>query len=70
MTEPGSEWNHEPVEVPDRDTMYLRQNEAFLNAIEGSEEVLCSLKEGIRTLHVNLASHRSVAEGQWVSIGQ
>lgn len=70
MTEPGGEWNHEPVEVPDRDTMYLRQNEAFLNAIEGSEDVLCSLNEGIRTLHVNLASHRSAAEGQWVSTGQ
>lgn len=65
MTEPNGSWNHVPVEVPERDTIYRRQNAAFLDAIEGRGEVLCSLDDAIRTLKVNLASHRSVAENNW-----
>ncbi|MCB1232197.1 MAG: Gfo/Idh/MocA family oxidoreductase [Verrucomicrobiae bacterium] len=68
MTEPGGEWHHEPVEMPEVDVMYRRQNAAFLNAIKGKGEVLCSLEDAIRTLHVNLASHRSVTEGAWQDV--
>jgi predicted dehydrogenase len=68
MNEHGGEWHHEAVEVPDRDTIYLRQNAAWLDAIEGTGDILCTLDDAIRTLHVNLASHRSVAEGNWESI--
>lgn len=67
MTEPNGTWNHVPVDVPERDTIYRRQNAAFLDAIEGRGEVLCSLEDAIRTLKVNLASHRSVAESNWQS---
>jgi len=65
MTEPNGTWNHEPVEVPERDTIYRIQNAAFLDAVEGFGEVLCPLGDAIRTLHVNLASHRSAAESNW-----
>jgi predicted dehydrogenase len=65
MTEPNGAWNHVAVDVPERDTIYRRQNAAFLDAIEGKGAVLCSLEDAIRTLRVNLASHRSVAEGSW-----
>ncbi len=68
MAEPGGEWNHEPVEMPEVDVMYRRQNAAFLDAIEGKGDVLCSLEEATRTLRVNLASHRSVAEGSWQEV--
>lgn len=68
MTEPGGTWNHEPVEVPDRDEIYRVQNTAFLDAIDGCGEVLCPLEDAIRTLKVNLASHRSAAEASWQDV--
>lgn len=68
MTEPNGAWHHETVEMPDVDVMYRRQNGAFLDAIEGKGEVLCTLSEAIRTLTVNLASHRSLREGSWQTI--
>ncbi len=68
MDEPNGTWHHEPVEVPDRDEIYRVQNAAFLDAVDGSGEVLCSLDDAIRTLHVNLASHRSATEAGWQDI--
>ncbi len=68
MTEPSGEWHHEPVDMPEVDVMYRRQNAAFLDAIEGRGEVLCPLEDAIRTLKVNLASHRSVADGNWQEV--
>jgi predicted dehydrogenase len=68
MMEPTGVWHHEPVDMPEVDVMYRRQNGAFLDAIEGSGEVLCTLEEAIRTLKVNLASHRSHAEGTWQTV--
>lgn len=68
MREAGGEWTHEPVSVPDRDEIYRIQNTAFLDALEGSGEVLCSLEDAWRTLRVNLASHRSVATAGWEPI--
>lgn len=68
MTEASGAWHHEPVEMPEVDVMYRRQNGAFLDAIEGKGKVLCSLDDAIRTLKVNLASHRSVNEGNWQTV--
>jgi predicted dehydrogenase len=68
MTDPNGTWNHEPVSVPERDTIYQIQNAAFLDAVEGFGEVLCPLDDAIRTLHVNLASHRSAAGSGWENI--
>lgn len=68
MTEPNGSWHHEPVSVPERDTIYQIQNAAFLDAVEGFGEVLCPLEDAIRTLHVNLASHRSAAGSGWENL--
>lgn len=68
MTEPGGTWTHEPVSVPDRDEIYRIQNTAFLDAVEGFGSVLCPLEDAIRTLKVNLASHRSAAESTWQEV--
>ncbi len=68
MTEPNGTWNHEPVSVPDRDEIYRIQNSAFLDAVEGFGEVLCPLEDAIRTLEVNLASHRSAAASSWQNV--
>lgn len=68
MTELNGEWTHEPFDMPDVDTIYIRQNAAFLDAIEGKGEPFCTLDEAIQTLRVNLASMRSVSEGCWQSV--
>lgn len=68
MTDPNGTWNHEPVSVPDRDTIYRIQNSAFLDAVGGFGKVLCPLEDAIRTLDVNLASHRSAAGSGWENI--
>lgn len=68
MTEPNGRWNHEAIEMPEIDVMYRRQNAAFLDAIEGRGSVCCSLADSIRTLEVNLASHRSVTEVRWIDL--
>ncbi len=36
MTDPNGTWNHEPVSVPERDTIYQIQNAAFLDASRAS----------------------------------
>ena len=61
-------WTHEAVSVPHGDEMYRIQNAAFLDAVEGRGHVLCSLKDAVRTLRVNMASHRSVAESSWQQV--
>jgi len=61
-------WTHEAVSVPHGDEMYRIQNAAFLDAVEGRGHVLCSLEDAVRTLRVNMASHRSVAESSWQQV--
>ncbi len=65
ITEPNGEWNHEPYEMDDIDEIYVRQNNAFLDEVEGKGKSLCSLEEGIRTLKVNLASLKSAETFTW-----
>lgn len=69
MREPSTEWQHETVEIPDRDTLFVRQAHSFLDFVEGAAEPLCSLSEGIQTLHVNLAQLRSLESGGWEKVG-
>ena len=68
MTEPDGEWQHFPVDVPDRDSIYIRQNSAFLDEIEGHGIAYCNLQAGIRTLRVNLASFTSARTGTWQEV--
>jgi predicted dehydrogenase len=68
MTDRNGAWLHEPVHLPDRDTIYQIQNAAFLDAVEGFGEVICPLEDAIRTLKVNLASHRSAAGSGWENV--
>lgn len=68
MSEANGEWRHDQLEVPDIDTIYIRQNAAFLDAIEGEGEVFCDLNSAIQTLLVNLASIRSAEKGTWQDV--
>lgn len=68
ITEPDGEWQHHSFSLDDIDEIYVTQDSAFLDAIEGRGEVLCSLEEGIRTLRVNLASLESAATTTWQTL--
>ena len=67
-TEPGGEWHDEVVGPLERDTLFVRQAESFLDAIDGKRSVLCSVAEGLQTLRVNLAILASVEKCEWRTI--
>jgi predicted dehydrogenase len=62
--------DHGPASAIDRDAPFIRQANAFMDAIEGKAPPLCTLEEGVRSLCANLAILDSVDTGQWVSIAR
>ena len=60
-------WHDESIPPLERDTLFIAQASAFLDAVEGHRPVLCSLEEGLQTLRVNLAALSSVRLGNWQS---
>lgn len=68
QSDPAGNWTDEVTDKLERDTLFTRQAESFLNAIDGKSEPLCNLNEGVQTLRVNLAILSSVAERRWKSI--
>jgi predicted dehydrogenase len=68
MQEPGGAWHDEPCDPVERDTPFIRQAEAFLDAVEGRRAPLCSLEEGAQTLRVNLAILASAEAGAWQTL--
>jgi predicted dehydrogenase len=68
MAEPGGTWTDEVLPPLERDTLFVRQANAFLDAVEGRAEPLCSLADARQTLAVNLAILRSAERGQWETI--
>lgn len=66
---PETPWQDSEPATLERDELFILQAHAFLDAVEGRAEVLCSLDEGIQSLLVNRALLTSVAEGNWQDIG-
>jgi len=62
------DWQESPKLEIKRDTIFIRQADAFLDAIEKKSEPLCSLDEGLQTLLVNRAALASAEEQQWKNI--
>ena len=48
----------------ERDTLFVRQADAFLDAVEGKAAPLCTLADARQTLAVNLAILRSAERGE------
>ena len=65
MTAPGGTWEQEVFNTPERDTPFIAQANAFLDAVENRTEPPCSLAGGLQTLRVNLAALNSVRQGAW-----
>lgn len=66
--EPGGAWTDEVIPPLERDTLFVRQADAFLDAVEGKAELLCTLAEARQALAVNLAILRSADRGTWETI--
>jgi len=69
MTEPGESWHDEHHEAVARDTIFIAQAHAFLDAIEGRTPPPCTLDEGLQTLRVNLAALASLQDQTWKVVG-
>ena len=52
----------------ERDELFIRQANAFLDAVEGRAAPLCSLAEGISTLRTNLAILESAQRRAWINV--
>jgi predicted dehydrogenase len=65
MARPDEPWHDEPVTPLSRDELFIRQANAFLDAIEGRAQPLCTHDEGIQTLRVNLAALASLDKQTW-----
>jgi predicted dehydrogenase len=64
----SSNWEFYAAPVAHRDDLYIAQAHAFLDAVEGKPNSLCTLKEALQTLKVNLAALESARTGQPVAI--
>jgi predicted dehydrogenase len=62
------DWHDEPADTLERDTLFARQANAFLNAIEGNTKPLCTLDEGMAALKANLAILKSAEQACWQQI--
>jgi hypothetical protein len=51
----------------ERDTWFIHQASAFLDAVAGKTPVLCTLDEAAQTLRVNLAILRAAEQRCWVT---
>lgn len=57
-------WTCSDTPIKDRDSLFVAQAHAFLDATEGKPNELCTLEEGIQTLKFNLAALESARTGQ------
>jgi predicted dehydrogenase len=68
MERPGTEWVDHGGEPLERDTLFVRQANRFLDAVEGKAGPACTLEEGAQTLGVNVAILESAWQRAWVSV--
>lgn len=69
MDEPCGKWHEETFNLPNQDDWFVRQEQAFLDVVEGKAAPLCSLHEGWQSLRVNRAALASMdGDGTWQSI--
>ena len=68
LTAPGADWQEERIAPLERDTLFVRQADQFLKAVEEGTPPVCSLADGLQTLRVNLAALASADGGGWQTI--
>jgi predicted dehydrogenase len=68
ITEVDGPWHEESVTL-DRDTLFRRQADAFLDAIHDRKPPLCSIGDGLATVKTVLAILASLDSMQWEQVG-
>ncbi len=68
MDKPDGQWKDEVLPPMERDTAYINQADAFLDAVEGKGPLRCTLEEALQTLKVNLATLKAADEQVWQTI--
>ena len=66
--EPGTQWQTEAAFQLERDDLFVRQANTFLDLMHGVGDPPCPLADGLQTLRVNLAALRSVKEQKWIEL--
>lgn len=64
----SKDWSWTDLPPAERDSLYIRQAEAFIREIKGEKTQLATLEEGLQTLRVNQAALQSVKTRQWINI--
>ncbi|MFM9030673.1 MAG: hypothetical protein ACKOTF_08325, partial [Opitutaceae bacterium] len=64
----ASDWTWRDAPVPERDSHFIAQANAFLDQIEGYPAKLCSLEDAAQTLRFNLAALASAETGTRVEV--
>ena len=59
----AADWTWHDTPVPERDSHFIAQANAFLDQIEGQPAKLCSLEAAAQTLRFNLAALASAERG-------
>lgn len=67
MEKPDGPWIDSTPLTLERDTLFIRQANAFLDAVERKQPPLCNVEEGVSTLLVNRAILKSASTGSWCS---
>lgn len=65
--EPGADWTIEEEFCLERDDLFTRQADAFLDQLDGTAPAACPLAEGAQTLRANLAALKSADSGIWIT---
>lgn len=65
---PAGQWKDHESRPLERDELFVRQANAFLDAVEGIGAPPCTLEDGVATLQTNLAILASAQKGAWVNI--
>jgi predicted dehydrogenase len=68
MEKPEQEWREECVGPLERDALFVRQANEFLDAVEGKRAPACPLSDGVQTLKVNLAILCAADRGTWETV--
>lgn len=68
MAAPGDDWVNQQHAPMERDTMFINQANAFLDAVEGRARPLCTVDEGLQTLRCNLAALNALTSNDWQQI--
>ena len=67
-TDPKGEWTEQSFDSLLPDDLFIRQAHAFLDAMEGDADIVCTLAEGAATLNSILAILRAADNPPWIVV--